>query len=237
VTHQHHNEQQIAYFTGRDLPRMDPRRRADTPYTQRHLDAVVAAARLQPGDQVVDVGCGPGKYTVGLAARGFDTTGLDLTPGLVEQLREVAPEVTAVEGDMVHPPAELHGRFDAVTGFFVLHHLDEIEGAFAGSRRLARPGGRVVFIEPNAYFPGFYVQVTLTPGMSWKGDKGIVHMRAGKLRRAATAAGLTDVEVTTFGAFPPALANKRWGRRLESRLECVPGWDRAKAFVVVSATA
>ena len=59
------------------------------------------------------------------------------------------------------------------------------------------------------------MQVTLTPGMSWKGDKGIVHMRQGKLRRAAEHAGLRDVEVTTFGAFPPALANKDWGRRLE----------------------
>jgi len=237
MTRQSHNEQQIAYFTGRELPRMDPLRRADTPYTQRHLDAVVAAARIQPGERVVDVGCGPGKYTVGLAARGFDTTGLDLTPGLVEQLREVAPDVTAVEGDLLDPPAELHGSFNAVTGFFVLHHLSDLDPAFDGARRLARPGGRVVFIEPNAYFPGFYVQVSLTPGMSWKGDKGIVHMRAGKLRRAAERAGLRDVEVTTFGAFPPALANKAWGRRLEARLESLPWWDRAKAFVVVSGTA
>jgi 2-polyprenyl-3-methyl-5-hydroxy-6-metoxy-1,4-benzoquinol methylase len=237
MTRPTHNDQQIAYFTGRDLPRMDPVRRADTPYTQRHLDAVVAAARMQPGDRVVDVGCGPGKYTVGLAARGFDTTGIDLTPGLVEQLRQVAPTVTAIEGDLLDPPAELHGSFDVVTGFFVLHHLSDLDAAFAGTQRLARPGGRVVFIEPNAFFPGFYVQVTLTPGMSWKGDKGIVHMRAGRLRRAAAAAGLRDVAVTTFGAFPPALANKPWGRRLEARLENVPGWDRAKAFVVVSGTA
>ena len=131
------------------------------------------------------MGCGPGKYTVGLAARGFDVTGLDLTPGLVEQLRDVAPDVTAVEGDLLDPPTELHGSFDVVAGFFVLHHLSDVDAAFEGGRRLARPGGRVVFIEPNAYFPGFYVQVTLTPGMSWKGDKGIVHMRPGKLRRAA----------------------------------------------------
>ena len=145
--------------------------------------------------------------------------------------------MTAVEGDLVDPPTELHGTFDVVTGFFVLHHLDDIDAAVVGGRRLARPGGRVVFIEPNAWFPGFYVQVTLTPGMSWKADKGIVQMREGRLRRAAERAGLRDIEVTTFGAFPPALADKDWGRRLESRLESVPGWDRAKAFVVVSGTA
>ncbi len=232
-----HNEEQIAYFTGRDLPRMDPRSRADTPYTQRHLDAVVAAAGLTPGQRVVDVGCGPGKYTVGLAARGFEVTGLDLTPTLVEELAAVAPDVTAVEGDLLAPPPELHGAFDAATGFFVLHHLSDVEAAFVGTRRLVRPGGRVVFIEPNAYFPGFYVQITLTPGMSWKGDKGVIDMRAGLLRRQAEAAGLRDVEVTTFGAFPPALANRPWGRRVEAALERVPGWGRAKAFLVLRGTA
>jgi SAM-dependent methyltransferase len=236
VTHQHNNARQIAYYTGRHSPRVDPAR-WHTTYAQRHLDVVLAAARSAPGDRVVDVACGPGKYTVGLAARGFDVTGLDLTPALLDQLRDVAPDVTAFEGDLLDPPTELHGSFDVVAGFFVLHHLSDINEAFIGTRRLAKPGGRVVFIEPNAYFPGFYVQVTLTPGMSWKGDKGIVHMRQGKLRRAAEHAGLRDVEVTTFGAFPPAIANKDWGRRLEARLESVPGWGLAKAFVVVSGTA
>ena len=174
---------------------------------------------------------------MGLAARGYDVTGLDLTPALLDQLREAAPGVTAVEGDLIEPPAELHGTFDVVTGFFVLHHLDDLDAAVAGGRALARPGGRVVFIEPNAWFPGFYVQVTLTPGMGWRAEKGIVRMRAARLRRAAVAAGLHDVQVTTFGAFPPALANRDWGRRLEKRVESVPGWDRAKAFVVVSGTA
>ena len=58
------------------------------------------------------MGCGPGKYTVGLAARGFDTTGMDLTPALVGQLREVAPGATAVEGDLLDLLAELRGSFD-----------------------------------------------------------------------------------------------------------------------------
>ena len=164
---------------GRHSPRVDPAR-WHTPYAQRHLDVVLAAARIAPGDRVVDVGCGPGKYTVGLAARGFDVTGLDLTPALLDQLREAAPDVTAVEGDLIDPPAELHETFDVVTGFFVLHHLDDLDAAVAGGRRLAKPGGRVVFIEPNAWFPGFYVQVTLTPGMGWRAEKGIVHMRVGQ---------------------------------------------------------
>ena len=199
----------------------------------------MAAARIQPGDRVVDVGCGPGKYTVGLAARGFDVTGLDLTPALVEQLREAAPGVTAVEGDLLDPPAELHGSFDVVAGFFVLHHLEDVDAAFVGGRRLAKPGGRVVFIEPNAYFPGFYVQVTLTPGMSWKAREG--HRRTcgpAGCGASAEAAGLRDVEVTTFGAFPPALANRAWGGRLESAVwRACPAGTGPRPSSMVSGTA
>ena len=52
--------------------------------------------------------------------------------------------------------------------------------------------------------------------MSWKGDKGIVHMRGGLVfAEPPLHAGLREVTGTTFGAFPPALANKAWGRRLE----------------------
>jgi 2-polyprenyl-3-methyl-5-hydroxy-6-metoxy-1,4-benzoquinol methylase len=225
-----HNEHQRAYFSGRSLPRMDPTRRSGTPYTLRHVDAVVEAARIGPADDVLDAGCGPGKYTMALARKGVRVTGMDLTPGLVEHLREVAPDMPAHVGDLAAPPAELLDGFDVVTGFFVLHHIADLPAAFAGVRSLLRPGGRAVFLEPNPYFPGYYAQVTLTPGMSWKGEKGILRMRPSLLRDIIAGAGLTDFRTSRFGAFPPVLANRAAGRRVEDLLERVPGWRVARAF-------
>lgn len=229
-----HNERQRQYFSRRPLPRMDPARRSSTPYTLRHVDAVVDAVGIGPDDEVVDVGCGPGKYTLALSRRGVRVTGMDLTPRLVEQLREVAPEVPSHVGDLAAPPAELVGGFDVVVGFFVLHHIADLGAALAGARSLLRPGGRAAFLEPNPYFPGYYAQVTLTPGMSWKGESGILRMRTPLLRGLAAGAGMTDFCTHRFGAFPPALANRPAGRKVEDLLERVPGWQAARAFNLFS---
>jgi SAM-dependent methyltransferase len=229
-----HNERQRRYFTGRALPRMDPVARADTPYVRRHLEAVATACDLRAGERVADVGCGPGKYTVGLKRSGVAVEGLDLTPGLLEDLRCVDASIPTHLADVADPPAALHGGFDAVVGFFVLHHVGDLEGAMRGVAALLRPAGRAAFLEPNPLFPGYYVQITCTPGMSWRGEGGILRMRRALLERAAGRAGLVGFSVERFGAFPPLLANHPLGAGLEAMLERVPGWRRARAFQVFS---
>ena len=38
------------------------------------------------------------------------------------------------------------------------------------SSRVLRPGGRVAFCEPVAWNPLYYLQIALTPGMSFSGE-------------------------------------------------------------------
>lgn len=226
-----HNRHQIEYFTHRPVPRMVVHQGGATPYVQRQVDRVVAAAGLQAGERVLDVGCGPGKYTVVLQRAGLQVEGLDLTPKLVDDLHAVAPDIPAHVGDILDPPAELTG-FDAVTGFFVLHHLADLTAAFRGVARMLRPGGRAVFCEPNPVFLGYYVQIALTRGMTFRGEAGIPRMRAGLIGDAARAAGFATCRVERFGALPPALANKEWGGRVEATVERIPGWGAVGAFQV-----
>lgn len=228
-----HNERQQRYFNRRHLPRMDVSRSA-TPYTLRHVDAVTAACGAVAGDRLLDVGCGLGRYTVALAKRGFGVEGMDLTASLVDRLRQADPRIPAHVGDLAAPPSHLHGRFDVVVGFFVLHHIADLAAALRGVRTLLRPGGRAAFLEPNPLFPGYYVQITCTPGMTWRGDGGIVRMRPGRLAAAASAGGLVEFATERFGAFPPFLANRPLGARVERALESVPGWRLARAFQLFS---
>ncbi|NNE72955.1 MAG: class I SAM-dependent methyltransferase [Acidimicrobiales bacterium] len=230
--HGAHNRTQLDHFDQRTLhnPRMVV---ADTPYVNRHVDRVIEIGDLQPGQRLLDVGCGLGKFSLRLLERGFDVTGLDLSAALLADLatRPEAADMALIEADVMTPPAALHGRFDVVTGFFMLHHLPDLEAAFAGVRSCLAPGGVAVFLEPNAYSPLFPIQISLTPGMSWKSDRGVLTMRRGPLLDAFRRAGFGNIEHRWTGLLPPVLAN-RFGTAFEDRLDRSPVPGPASSFQV-----
>jgi 2-polyprenyl-3-methyl-5-hydroxy-6-metoxy-1,4-benzoquinol methylase len=228
-----HNDYQREYYSTRPVPRMTADL-ARTAYVQRHVTEVLMDLAVPNGAKILDLGCGPGKYTIALAGKGMDVEGLDLTPALVEMLRDSAPEIPVHLADAAELPDTLRGRFDAVTGFFFLHHLPALVPTLASARAALRPDGRAIFLEPNPLYLGYYLQVACTPGMTWRGERGIVNMTTRNLRRAARSAGFRHFEQRVFGAVPPALANRPWGRRLEDALESLPGWSHVGAFRLIT---
>jgi len=215
-----HNRRQRAYFENTVKKTMLP---ADTPYVRRQVSELMAFAELATGARVLEVGCGMGRYTFALRRAGLQVEGLDLSPVLIERLRAFAgsPSLPLHCADLAEPPTSLEGRFEAVVGFFVLHHVGALERCLAGAARTLAPGGRVVFLEPNPLNPLYYIQIALTPGMSWAGDGGIVRMTERRVGAAAAAAGLSGLAVRRFGFFPPGLANRSGVQGLERRLERV----------------
>jgi SAM-dependent methyltransferase len=231
-----HNQAQRRYFESQPKPNMVPR---SSPYLERHVEELAAAARLRPGERVLEVGCGMGRYTLPLAARGLRMTGIDISPALLERLRSVADArywIELVEGDVVNPPEGLARDFDAVIGLFVLHHLHDLSACLDSIRGLVRPGGRVAFLEPNAYNPLYYVQMMATPTMSWVGDRGVIGMRRRALVRAMRTAGLVDVRLQRFGFFPPFVTQRPRGAEVERRLERLPGIEPFLPFQLISAS-
>ncbi|HYH08856.1 MAG TPA: class I SAM-dependent methyltransferase [Thermoanaerobaculia bacterium] len=209
-----HNREQTDYFSAAVKPTMVPER---TPYIERQIDEVVRYAGIQQGRRVLEVGCGMGRYTLGLASRGIAIEGLDLVPFLLAKLKEFAGErhIPLYCADVVEPPPELLGAFDTLIGFFALHHMHDLDACYRSMARLLKPGGSIVFLEPNAWNPLYYLQVLLTPGMTWKGDRGIVDMRRGRIFRAMRDAGLVDLDLRRFGFFPPQIYNRPFGRKLD----------------------
>ena len=240
-THAAHHDDQRAHFDGDSLanPRMVV---ADTPYVQAHVDRLATHAGLEPGMSILDVGCGLGKFTLPLIDRGFDVTGLDLSQPLLDDLTarlERDPDRSPIElhcADVAHPPAELLGRFDVVTGFFMLHHLPDLVAAFDGVRRCLRPGGTAVFLEPNAYSPLYPVQITVTPTMRWRADKGVFNMRRANLQRSMEAAGLTDITHRWTGLCPPFVTNVGGGRgaAVDRGIDRLPFGRPLRSFQVIA---
>jgi SAM-dependent methyltransferase len=105
------------------------------------------------GKDALDYGCGRGYIAVRLAEAGASTvTGIDLSPAelaYAEQRAEaagMAERVTFVAGDAHHTPFA-DASFDLIVGAAVLHHLD-LESALLEIKRLLRPDGEAVFVEP-----------------------------------------------------------------------------------------
>ena len=98
----------------------------------------------------------------------------------------------------------------------------DLHASFKAMEKLAKPGGIIAFLEPNAFNPLYYIQMLITPGMTWKGDKGVAKMRKSLIFNAMKSAGLKNLSVYRFGFFPPFLANQPWGGKLERILEKLP---------------
>ena len=230
---QAHNQQQVGYFSSRTKATMVPNA---TPYVLRQIDRTVSFAGIKKGDTILEVGCGMGRYTFSLAERGFHVHGLDLTRFLLDKLAAYNGgryDIPFYCTDIVEYPSELAERFDAVVGFFVLHHLHDMDACFGAMAEMVRPGGCIVFLEPNPFNPLYYLQILITPGMTWEGDGGIVLVRRRMLFDVMRRAGLADLELIRLGFFPPFVTNRRCGSALESILERVPIWRPFLPFQLI----
>jgi SAM-dependent methyltransferase len=96
---------------------------------------------------VADLACGTGSLSLLLVDHGYDVTGLDLAPAMLERAREkVGDRARFVLGDASDPPLRA-GAFDVVLARHILFALDHPEAVVARWLRLLAPGGRLVLIE------------------------------------------------------------------------------------------
>jgi SAM-dependent methyltransferase len=95
---------------------------------------------------VHDLGCGPGRHLLFLAAEGFEASGSDFSPAAVEtcrrRLEEAGLSARVTLADMTAVPAE-DGSLDAVVAWDVVYHgtLDTIRRTVAEVYRKLAPGG------------------------------------------------------------------------------------------------
>jgi ubiquinone/menaquinone biosynthesis C-methylase UbiE len=108
---------------------------------------------VQPGDHVLDVGAGPGRFTIELARIGAEVVVADVSPGQLELNRQKVAEAGAEDGvrdrvvaDVTDLSAFDDASFDAVVcyGGPLSYVLDQADRAVAELVRVARPGGHVL---------------------------------------------------------------------------------------------
>ena len=129
-------------------------------YTHGHAEPVLQSHRwrsaensaphllphLRPGQELLDVGCGPGTITVDLAARVAPgrVVGLDVSPAPLDEARALAGRrgvpVEFAVGD-VYALDAANDSFDVVHAHQVLQHLTDPVAALREMARVCRPGG------------------------------------------------------------------------------------------------
>lgn len=219
---QKHNRLQINYYSFKIKSRMIPKA---TPYILKQVENLIKFADIKKENRILEIGCGMGRYTIPMAELGFNICGFDLTQYLLDKLKEYNNHrynIPLYCGDIITPPFEFTNLFDVIIGFFTLHHLHDLEACFRAMWKMIKPGGKIVFLEPNTLNPLYYIQILITPDITWKGDRGIINMRRRIIFNAIERAGFSNFQITYFGFFPPFIANRSWGAAIESGLEQLP---------------
>jgi SAM-dependent methyltransferase len=117
-------------------------------FTTPSAARLVAHARIQPGQRVLDVACGTGVVAVTAARHGAFVTGLDLTPALLERARHNSAvaevDVAWHEGDVEALPFP-DESFDVVVSQYGHIFAPRPEVAVAEMLRVLKPGGTIAF--------------------------------------------------------------------------------------------
>ena len=106
-------------------------------------EAALARVPLEPGQVVLDIGCGAGVFLCLVAERGAGPFGLDASEALIAAARARVPSTDLRVGDMEALPYE-DDSFDLVTGFNSFFFATDIVAALREARRVAKPGAPVV---------------------------------------------------------------------------------------------
>ncbi|HWH12977.1 MAG TPA: methyltransferase domain-containing protein [Solirubrobacteraceae bacterium] len=116
--------------------------------------SVIEAAGVQPGERVLDVGCGTGNAALLAAERGARVVGVDPAASLLElaaaDAEDRGVEASFIEGTAGALPVA-DGGFDAVLSVFGVIFAPDADAAAAELARVTSPAGRIVV---SAWLPG-----------------------------------------------------------------------------------
>src|SRR5690242_17486401 len=107
-------------------------------FVWKHGASLIDLLAPQPGERILDLGCGTGHLTAQIARAGAQVVGLDHSPEMLEQARSAYPALEFVQGDA--RDFSFPGSFDAVFSNAVLHWIRQPEAVLRSVRRCLRPG-------------------------------------------------------------------------------------------------
>lgn len=191
----------------------------------RRAEWITKSAELGPDKHVLEIGCGTGLFTELFARSGAHIVAVDISGDLLELARKKNLPTDKVEFlQKRFEECDLDGRFDAVIGSSILHHLD-IQPALTRIKELLKPGGIMSFGEPNMLNPMVMIlnQISAIRRAAGFSPDEMAFTRWG-IKQHLEEAGFTGIKVIPrdwlYPSTPPALI--KMVQTIERPLEQIP---------------
>ncbi len=159
---------------------------------------------LTPGLRVLDIGCGTGTITRGIAeavAPHGEVVGVDLNTMLIDDARRLHSDVVGLRfetADIYN--LQFHDAFDIVHASRVLQWLAQPLDALRSMRQAAKPGGRVMVLDYNHEKiawqpkPPYSMQVFYDAFLRWRAEAGMDNTIADHLSAMFNRLGLQAIQ-------------------------------------------
>ncbi len=177
-------------------------------------EAAIARLHPDPGEHVLDIGCGTGTTSLELArlvGNSGQVTGVDVSAPMLDEARRRAADSRLGNVSFVVADAGVHQfeprHFDAAFSRMGIMFFAEAAAGFTNLQRALRPGGRLTFVcwrapEENSWVtePGRAVAEVLGPAepMDPNAPGPFSLASADQISSILTIAGLVDIDITPY---------------------------------------
>lgn len=118
----------------------------------------ILAPYVRPGNTVIDLGCGPGYFTLEmarLAGPGGKVVAVDLQPKMLTHVRRKAEKHGLMDRIVLHPCAAdrigLDLKADFILAYYMVHETPSPALFLADVKGLLKPEGRLLIVEPKMH--------------------------------------------------------------------------------------
>jgi 2-polyprenyl-3-methyl-5-hydroxy-6-metoxy-1,4-benzoquinol methylase len=124
---------------------------------KRRADWMIQSMDLNHPRSILEIGCGTGEVSYWIALNsGHNVLGTDLCAPFIHDAstKYKLPNLSYDVLNFNHIEHFSEQRFDYIIGNGILHHLYySLDSALVNLKKLLKPGGSIIFIEPNIYNP------------------------------------------------------------------------------------
>lgn len=174
----------------------------------RRADFFVKLGNYNSDSHILEIGCGTSLFTEKVFnVTQSNITAIDISDDLLQRAKQKLPNVTFLQEDAMNM-SFADNTFDSVWGSSVLHHLD-IEQALKEIYRVLKPGGPIVFAEPNMLNPQIFIQKNVSFIKRWMGDSpDETAFVRWKLKKTLKKIGFKDIKIFPYDFLHPAIPPK-----------------------------